>query len=352
MEPNPTSREGGASPHGDPLEQIARDLLDGKPIDWVAYHLTYPGLRARMNHLRSIEDLARIARRGPGTGDRIAPERWGRFTIVGSIGEGRSSIVYRAMDPAGAPVALKLFRTWGQDVPRPILMFLRDLERMSSLRHRNLVAIRGVGFEEGRAGMWADLVPGVTAEALLARQGPLPPPRILDMALSLCGGLSALHDAGIVHGAVDTAKLRVTPGDDGRIVLMDFGPALHVHEILARTREGRPTFCAPETLHGSVPGFASDVFSAGAVLYRLATGRSATEPGRPGTAIRSLRARRTQPLDGLLPGFPRDLAMAIHAALAPHPADRFAGARAFLDALPRAGAAGQAPFSGGGQAPG
>lgn len=340
MDGNSERREGRRSRAGDPLEQIARDVMDGRSVDWEVLRRAHPDLRSRIERLRTLDDLSRAFREPLTEGQ--ATGRWGRFAILGTIAEGRSATIHLAVDPSdGSRFALKLFRRQERAAMQPVLGFLRDLERMACLRHPNLLAVHGVGIEDETAGLWSELVAGRTAEAALIDEGPLPPARILDLALHLARALDTLHRAGIVHGSVDTAKVRFTPDPARGTVLMDFGPTVRPDEIADRVRAGQPILCAPETLQGSVPGFASDVFSAGATLYRMATGRGVFESTPAGLGFLALRHWSVPSVDAVVPGFPRALARTIHIALAPHPADRYAGGGALLAAL--AGISGAAP---------
>jgi serine/threonine protein kinase len=213
-----------------------------------------------------------------------------------------------------------------------MLGLLRDLETMAAIRHPNLLAVHGVGIQEGRPGMWADLIQGRTAEAMLASGGPLAPDRIASIGADLCRAMDALHFAGIVHGSVGTSKLAYE--SDGRAILMDATPPVPLEVTIRQFLAGRPVFLAPEILQGSVPGIASDVYSAGAVLYRLATGRNVIEPA-PHEDLRSCIERwQVVPVAEARPGFPAGLADAIHSAIARHPSDRLTSARSLLVALP------------------
>uniref|UniRef100_A0A832HZN4 Protein kinase domain-containing protein n=1 Tax=Eiseniibacteriota bacterium TaxID=2212470 RepID=A0A832HZN4_UNCEI len=354
------------------LERLAESLADGETPDWGAVRVSSPAEAARVEALRILDRLAashREARIGL-TRSRLAEldrasvtERvsalefvppmftWGFLRVLDRIGEGSFGEVYRAYDPTlHREVALKLRRLPAEQAGVPNVAatmdvrarhWLEEARRLASVRHPHVLTVFGAAVHDGRAGLWTELVRGETLEQRLARTGPLAPREIAAIGADLCAALAAVHAAGLVHGDVKPSNVMLEPGGAAdpreRVVLMDFGAA---HEISQRERAaamtaGTPLVMAPELLEGVEASVSSDVYAAGAVLHRLATGAWPVEAASLDELRARHRAGARAPRAGARPGLPVALARAIDRALAPRPADRFASATEFRAALMR-----------------
>src|SRR5690606_8424890 len=137
------------------------------------------------------------------------------------------------------------------------------------LRHPAILAVHGADEQDGRLGIWSDLLTGRTLEAVLADSGSLPSASVLELALPLCDALLAVHRKALTHGDFKPANIIIQ--DDGSPVLIDFGAA---REVLTETvTEGSPQVMAPEAFDGVHASPATDMYAFGAVLYRMLGGR-------------------------------------------------------------------------------
>ena len=192
----------------------------------------------------------------------------GRYRLAEVIGRGATARVWRAHDEVlDRDVAIKQFhqrRSQG----------LREARTAARIRHPNVVTVNDV-LPSGDLIM--EYRRGPTLATLLRNGRSLPPPIVAALGQQLLAALQAVHAAGVVHCDIKPANLLV--GDDGSLVLIDFGIA----EILGATPAdavgrsgyvaGSPAYMAPEVVRGEAPLPASDLWSLGATLYDAVEGR-------------------------------------------------------------------------------
>ena len=260
---------------------------------------------------------------------------WGPLRVLERLGSGNFGDVYRAFDPALArEVALKLRRADGAASTR---RWLDEARHLARVRHPNVVTVHGAAEHDGRAGLWTELLRGETLEARLERDGPVGAREAAAIGIELCGALAAVHRAGVVHGDVTAANVMRESGAanaagaaPGRVVLMDFGAGRERGQPAA---SGTPLACAPEVLEGAPMSPASDVYSLGALLFRVLTARYPIEAQSIDELRRAIAQGDRLRLRDLRPDLPANLVAAIEGALEPDPARRFANAGAMESAL-------------------
>jgi Tol biopolymer transport system component len=216
----------------------------------------------------------------------IAPgTRIGPYDIVGWIGAGGMGEVYRARDARlGRDVAIKLIaESVATDVSR-VHRFEQEARAAGQLNHPNIVAVYDIGVHGGAPYIVSELLEGQSLRSRLS-EGALPSRKVLDYGRQVAQGLAAAHDRGIVHRDVKPDNLFITR--DGRVKILDFGIAklTAAEDTLGRT--GLPTdtaagtvigsaaYMSPEQVRGDVVDARSDIFSLGAVLYEMISGRPA-----------------------------------------------------------------------------
>ncbi len=313
------------------LEAIA----DGSPVDWDALDAT-PELRSRVAKLRAIEALAAAHREPgddpPGTRSEVKPLfLWGPLRVIEKIGEGSFGEVFHAFDPdLQREVALKLRHAEADVSESGHRRWLSEARRLARVRHPNVLAVHGVAIHGGRAGLWTELLPGRTLEGVLAESGPLSAHEAALIGLDLCRAMAAVHAAGLVHGDIKASNVMRESGlahrrgasGSGRIVLMDFGAARESRGA-SGPPVGTPLTSAPELLAGDAPTPASDVYSLGALLFRLVT----AEHPVPATSISELREKLARdPIPSLRdrrPDLPAWFIPIVERALSPDPSRRF-----------------------------
>src|SRR5215510_15150639 len=212
----------------------------------------------------------------------------GQYTIVSKIGEGGMGEVYRARDVRLArDVAIKVLPTSLLRNPDRLDRFVQEARVAGSLNHPNILVIHHIDTHEGAPYMVSELLEGETLRQRMDR-GALTQRKAIDYALQIAKGLAAAHEKGIVHRDIKPENIFLT--NDGRVKILDFGLAkltarlettqsatLIADEVHTDpgTLMGTLGYMSPEQLKGEIVDHRSDIFSFGAVLYEMLSGRRA-----------------------------------------------------------------------------
>lgn len=332
----------------DALVELAGAIADRTPVDWDDAAARTPELAPGLARLREIEAIREAMTRAGDAAPSDVLFTWGPLQALARIGEGSFAEVFRAWDPQlQREVALKLRR---MDLGTPALggrRWIEEARKLARVRHPHVLAVLGADEHDDRAGLWTELVNGVTLEDWIAVQGPLGPREAAAVGVDLCQALAAVHAAGLLHADVTLRNVmregRAGAADrSGRVVLMDFGSA---QDAAAGdfAAFGTPAFLAPEVLEGEAPGVQADVYSLGVVLYRLLTARYPVALGSIGEMRDRLARGERTPLREARPDLPAALVAAIERACAPKLDERFASAAELEQALAVAVAAPSPP---------
>jgi hypothetical protein len=315
------------------LESIAEAVADQTPVDWGRALAETPASAATLTNLRLLAELGRASGavddvdRAATAPDDGALFHWGPLHALERLGAGSFGEVYRAWDPSlRREVALKLRGATGAGSDR---RWLEEARRLARVRHPNVLVVHGADVHDGRAGLWTDLLQGMTLEEWIAVRGTFGAREAALVGVELCGALAAVHRAGLVHGDVKTSNVmrEGEPGEpdgSGRIVLMDFGSAHDVGPGAPGDGAsfGTPLAIAPEVLAGGVATPAADVYSLGVLLFRLVTGRYPVEAATVSELVeRHARGERAA-LRTLRPDLPPSFVAAVERAIEPLPERR------------------------------
>jgi serine/threonine-protein kinase len=201
----------------------------------------------------------------------------GRYAVVAFIQGGAQGRVYRGHDELLCrDVAIKALNMDDKAAQRSPGGLLAEAQVLSSITHANVAGVYDFVTDDGRDYIVMEFVPGPTLGDLLAA-GPLSMTEVVRLGSQLARGLAAIHAANIAHCDIKPANLKITAS--GVLKIVDFGVARRLVPD-AVLREPVPTgavigtfpYMAPEVLRGEGGAAPSDIFSAGAVLYELATG--------------------------------------------------------------------------------
>ena len=241
----------------------------------------------------------------------------GRFEIVRAIGEGGMGIVYEAIDrKRNARIAIKSAKPGFQRLLSP------ELEGALKVRHSNICLVNQIHTTQTDDGevdfLTMEFLQGETLSACLAKNGKLDPTKALEIAHSLCAGLSEAHRSGIVHGDLKSGNIILSQNEDGslRPVITDFGLASGVNQP-SGAFGGTPGYMAPELCRGEKPSKASDVYALGVILYEIVTGRLPCESKPHGSRL----GRPSAPSE-LVRGIDPRWDSVVLACLSESPADR------------------------------
>src|SRR5262252_3826063 len=210
------------------------------------------------------------------------------YLITTKLGAGGMGEVYRARDTRlNREVAIKVLpSSFANDSDR-LLRFEQEARATSALNHPNILTIYDIGSNDGSPFIVAELLEGEELRQLL-NNGPLAQRKAIDFAEQIASGLAAAHEKGITHRDLKPENLFVTT--DGRVKILDFGLAKlrpqqtepagsGVATLKAITDPGvvmgTAAYMSPEQVRGQEVDHRSDIFSFGAILYEILTGRRA-----------------------------------------------------------------------------
>jgi uncharacterized RDD family membrane protein YckC len=206
--------------------------------------------------------------------------------------------------------------------------FLREGRLAAALSHPNTVYVFGTDEIDGRPVIAMELTEGGNLERMVKDEGPLEPTKAVDAILQVVAGLAAAAEGGVLHRDVKPSNCFVEL--DGTIKVGDFGLSISTTArdqselTTAGTFLGTPSFASPEQLRGDELDVRSDIYSVGATLYFLLTGRAPFA----GATVLQIASRalneRPDPLHEVRPGVPKELSALALRCLAKLPEERFA----------------------------
>jgi hypothetical protein len=253
--------------------------------------------------------------------------------------------VYRAEDLLlGQAVALKFLPAGGAG-DAAAARRLRDEVRLArQVSHPNVCRVHDVGEADGEIFVSMELIPGEDLASLLRRIGRLPPEKALEIGRQVAAGLAAAHAAGVLHRDLKPANVMLD--SEGRARLTDFGVAVARRGAANAGLAGTPAYMSPELLAGGSPTVRSDLFSLGALLYELLTGRRPVEAKSLGELREKLESTDPPSLSAAVPELEPRIERAILGCMARDPAARPTDALAVLTALCGGDAVGAALVAG------
>ncbi|MCG3191969.1 MAG: Serine/threonine-protein kinase PknD [Thermoanaerobaculia bacterium] len=250
-------------------------------------------------------------------------------------------VVYRAFDPVlSRPVAIKVMKdealaTLPQERRGEVkLRFLQEARAAAKLSHPGITTIYQIEQHRERPYIVMEWLEGRSLEEILTH-GPLTPAHVVRIGIDLANALAAAHQAGIVHRDIKPSNLILL--ESGSLKITDFGIARIEGGELIQTRAGEvlatPLYASPEQLKGQVVDRRSDVYSAGAVLYQLLTGRPPFQGATVVELATAVLFENPRPVSAYEPGCPAALEAVVFRALNKDPDQRFQTAPELADAL-------------------
>jgi TolB-like protein/tetratricopeptide (TPR) repeat protein len=275
--------------------------------------------------------------------DQTAPgDLVSHYRVVERVGAGGMGVVWRADDlTLGRQAALKFPAEHLEMTPDAVA----QARAAAALNHPGICTIYEVGEHRGRPFIAMELLEGAPLDSQLAGR-PFETGRLLDVAIQVADALVAAHARGIVHRDLKPANIFLTAGGAAKIV--DFGiarvapgpdagdsPTAAAVMTAPGIALGTPAYMAPEQVRGEVADARSDVFSLGAVLYQMATGKSPFAGSSAGTTFEAVLNRSPAPVETINPAAPQDLIKIVGKALEKDPSLRYQSAADLLTDLKR-----------------
>jgi serine/threonine protein kinase len=270
----------------------------------------------------------------------------GHYEIVAPLGAGGMGEVYRANDRRlDRTVAIKILPANIAADPAAKQRFEREAKTISSLNHPNICVLHDIGHQDGVDYIVMECVEGESLAKRLEK-GPLPIDQTLKYGAQIADALDKAHRSGIVHRDLKPGNIMLTPSG---AKLLDFGLAKQTSPLASLATMTSPSLNSPITQQGTIVGTfqymspeqvqgleldgRSDIFSLGAVLYEMLTGKRAFEGKTQLSVASAILESEPAPLNSIKPLTPVNLDHAIRRSLIKDRDDRWQTARDFSHEL-------------------
>ncbi|HUF11259.1 MAG TPA: serine/threonine-protein kinase, partial [Rhodothermales bacterium] len=253
------------------------------------------------------------------------------YNVLGELGRGGMGVVYKASDTKlNRTVALKVLPenmlTTSDDRAR----FYREARSAAALHHPNIATVFEIDEHDGQPFIAIEFVDGQTLEERIAK-GPLPLKDAVSIASQVTEGLKVAHAANIVHRDIKSANVMLTR--DGKAKILDFGLA----KTAASTKLtqmgstlGTVAYMSPQQARGEEVDHRTDLWSLGAVLYEMISGKLPFPGDFEQAVVYSILNEEPKPLTAVRTGVPMGLEWIVSKLLAKDPEDRYQSAADLL----------------------
>jgi serine/threonine protein kinase len=265
----------------------------------------------------------------------------GHYQVLEQLGEGGMGVVYKARDTRlERLVAIKVLPTDRMSDPERKQRFIQEAKAASALNHPNIITIHDIASDDGTDYMVMEYVAGRTLGQMIPRKG-LPLRETLRCAIQVADALASAHAAGIVHRDLKPGNIMVTAATTGPglVKVLDFGlakltePATPAEAadlaptVTVKTEEGAllgtVAYMSPEQAEGKPLDARSDIFSFGALLYEMTTGRQAFRGDSKVSVLAAILREDPEPASQAGEDVPPELDRIIARCLKKEPARRF-----------------------------
>jgi serine/threonine-protein kinase len=261
------------------------------------------------------------------------------YEIVGELGRGGMGVVYKARQLGlNRWVALKMVLAAAHASQHQLNRFLTEAKAVADLQHPNIVQIYENGSHDGLPFFSLEFVGGGSLDAKVHRKAQ-PPREAAHMVETLAQAMQYAHERGVIHRDLKPANILLTT--DGIPKITDFGLAKRLAEDSGQTKSGTlmgtPNYMAPEQARGEIQlvGPLSDVYTLGAILYELLTGRPPFQGPTVLETVKQVTNDEPVPPSRLEPQVPRDLETISLKCLQKDMGKRYESARALAEDLRR-----------------
>ena len=260
----------------------------------------------------------------------------GRYEVVGRIGAGGMSNVYKARDlKLNRYVAIKVLKPEYSADESFVKKFRVEAQSAAGLSHPNIVNVYDVGEENGVHYIVMELVQGITLKHYIERKGTLDIREVLNISVQVASGMGAAHANRIIHR--DIKPQNVIMSRDGKVKVTDFGIAKAADSTTVTTNAaGSVHYISPEQARGGYSDEKSDIYSLGITMYEMVTGRVPYDgENNVSVALQHIQGNMTPPRQ-INPDIPRSVERIILKCTMKKPDLRYASAKDLIMDLRRA----------------
>lgn len=196
-----------------------------------------------------------------------------RYEIIGKIGTGGMSDVYKAMDlTLGRNVAIKVLKPEYSEDLNFVTKFRTEAQSAAGLEHPNIVNIYDVGSERGMHYIVMEYIEGITLKTYIEKKGQLSFKEAVSISIQVGRGIEAAHSKGIIHRDIKPQNIIIST--EGKVKVTDFGIARAVNSnTISSDVMGSVHYSSPEQARNGFVDGKSDIYSLGIVMYEMVTGR-------------------------------------------------------------------------------
>ncbi len=334
------------------VQDVLEKVLELPPAERSAF-LDYacssdPTLRREVETLLASSDDVRssfLQSSSPPHVPLASGTRLGDYEVKSLVGSGGMGEVYRARDSRlGRDVAIKVLPPALVSDSGRLLRFEQEARAAAALNHPNILAVFQMGTHDGAPYLVSELLEGETLRDRLKR-GPLSVRKAIDYAVQIARGLAAAQEKGIVHRDLKPENLFLTK--DGRVKILDFGLAKltllpsdsgrRPHAVDKGTEPGvvmgTAGYMSPEQVRGQTVDHRTDIFSFGAILYEMLTGKRAFHKSTPADTMSAILNEEPPSISEVTANTPARLPRVVHRCLEKNPEQRFQSASDLAFAL-------------------
>lgn len=334
------------------LDELLSAIQHGETVRCHDLLQQHPELHSWIGCLKSLDSFASqpsapafaptIVNPGRSVGSQtsaVGIGQFGKYDLLGEIGRGGMGVVYKARQrDLNRLVAIKMILASELASADEVSRFQAEARAAARLRHRNIVGIFEVGEELGRHFFAMDFVEGQNLAEVIAHR-PLPAEQAARWMVSIARAVEHLHSQGLIHRDLKPSNILID--SEGEPMVTDFGLAKVFGSDGGATRTGTilgtPSYMSPEQAAGrnALVTVRSDVYSLGAILYEMLSGRPPFREDNPlDTLVQVLEGEPTL-LRNLVKVIPPELELICFKCLDKDPARRYASAGELADDLSR-----------------
>jgi len=255
------------------------------------------------------------------------PQTIGKYRVLGELGRGATSVVYKGYDPfANRDVAIKLFNPEGfaNDEQRKKFskLFITEAAMAGKLSHPHIVSIYDAVVDGEQDYIVMEIVTGKALDEHSDADKLLPIQTVMQLMFKCCTALDFACRQGVIHRDIKPANIMYT--SNGEIKITDFGAALMLNlEQTQMAGIGSPAFMSPEQVREDKLTHQTDIYSLGVVMFRLLTGRYPFDAENTFTLMHKIVNEAPHNIRDLRPEVPEALANIVHRAMEKDTSQRY-----------------------------